>query len=66
MRYESIGRHSRCVDPFKEFKTARAIVQEVRLDFIHTTNVQNLSYCLKVNEFAGLTTSEFASRYTGA
>ena len=32
MRYESIGRHSRCVDPFKEFKTARANVQEVRLE----------------------------------
>ena len=41
-----------------EFKTARANVKEVRLDFIHTTNVKNLSYSLKVNEFAALTTSE--------
>ena len=32
MRYESIGRHSRCVDLFKEFKTARANVHEVRLE----------------------------------
>merc|ERR1712064_139325 len=34
-------------------------------DFIHTTNAQNLSYRLKVNEFADLTTSEFVSQYTG-
>ena len=32
MRYESIGRHSRCVDLLKEFKTACANVQEVRLE----------------------------------
>ena len=32
MRYESIRRHSRCVDQFTEFKTARANVQEVRLE----------------------------------
>merc|ERR1711868_156218 len=35
------------------------------VDFIHTTNAQNLSYRLKVNEFADLTTSEFVSQYTG-
>merc|ERR1712012_1371216 len=34
-------------------------------DFIHTTNAQNLTYRLKVNEFADLTTSEFVSQYTG-
>ena len=38
------------VDQFKEFKTARANVQEVRL---------------KVSEFASLTTSEFVSQYIG-
>merc|ERR1712227_541260 len=35
------------------------------VDFIHTTNAQNLTYRLKVNEFADLTTSEFVSQYTG-
>ena len=50
---------------WKTFETARANVQEVKLDFIHTTNVQNLSYSLKVNEFLALTTSKSMSRYTG-
>ena len=40
---------SRCVNLFKEFKTARA-------------NAQNLFYNLKVTEFASLTTSESVSR----
>ena len=31
MRYESIRRISHCVDPFNEFKTARANVQDVKL-----------------------------------
>ena len=35
------------------------------VDFIHTTDAQNLSYRLKVNEFADFTTSEFVSQYTG-
>ena len=43
---------------WKTFETARANVQEVRLDFIHTTNVQNLSNSLKVNEFTSLTISD--------
>ena len=36
----------------------------MKLDFIHTTNAQNLSYSLKVSEFASLTSSESVSRYT--
>ena len=36
-----------------------------REDFLHTTNAQNLSYSLKVNEFAALTTRKSVSRYTG-
>ena len=36
-----------------------------REDFIHTTNVQNASYSLKVNEFAALSINELVSRYTG-
>ena len=35
------------------------------VDFTLTTKAQNLSYRLKVNEFAGLTICEFVSRYTG-
>ena len=34
------------------------------VDFIHTTNAQNPSYKLKVNEFAALTTRESVSRCT--
>ena len=40
-------------------------VDRVKLDFIHTTNAQNLSYSLKVNEFTALTTSESVSQYSG-
>ena len=36
-----------------------------RVDFTLTTNAQNISYSLKVNEFAALTISEVLSRYTG-
>ena len=37
----------------------------MKLDFIHTTNAQNLLFKLKVSEFAALTTSESVSRYKG-
>ena len=36
-----------------------------REDFIHTTNVQNPSHSLKVNEFAALSISGLVSLYTG-
>ena len=40
-------------------------IDRVKLDFIHTTNAQNLSYRLKVNEFTALTTSESVSGCSG-
>merc|ERR1712227_548259 len=46
-------------------ESARFQIFKGHVDFIHTTNAQNLSYRLKVNEFADLTTSEFVSQYTG-
>ena len=62
---DGVNSHSCCCDPgFQETE-----VDRVKLDFIHTTNAQNVSYRLKVNEFASLTTrsdeTEFASRYNG-
>merc|ERR1712136_645191 len=44
-------------------ESARFQIFKGHADFIHTTNAQNLSYRLKVNEFADLTTSEFVSQY---
>ena len=55
---DGVNSHSCYCDPgFQEIE-----VDRVKLDFIHTTNAQNLSYSLKVNEFTALTTSESVSR----
>ena len=62
---DGVNSHSCCCDPgFQETE-----VDRVKLDFTHTTNAQNVSYRLKVNEFAPLTTrsdeTEPVSQYTG-
>ena len=58
---DGVTSDSCCCDPgFQETE-----VDRVKFDFIHTTSVQKVSYRLKVNEFASLTTSESMSQYTG-
>ena len=58
---DGVTSDSCCCDPgFQETE-----VDRVKFDFIHTTNAQKVSYRLKVNEFASLTTRESMSQYTG-
>lgn len=43
----------------------RFAVFKANVDFIHDSNAQNLTYTLGVNQFADLTSQEFAEQYTG-
>ena len=46
-------------------ENTRSQIFKGHMDFVDTTNAQNLTYRLKVNELADLTTCEFASRCIG-
>jgi len=56
-RVHTCGPHGTCVDGVNSHSCnfdpgfQEKEVDRVKLDFIHTTNAQNVSYTLKVNEF---------------
>ena len=70
-RVHTCGPHGTCVDGVNShscycdpgFQVTE--IDRVKLDFIHTTNAQNLSFSVKVNEFTALTTSESVSGCSG-
>ena len=74
-RVHTCGPHGRCVDGVNSHSCycdsgfQETEVDRVKLDFTHTTNAQNVSYRLKVNSFASLTTrsdeTESVSQYKG-
>ena len=61
-RVHTCGPHGTCVDGVNSYSCycdpgfQKTKVDRVKLDFIHTTNAQNLSCRLKASEFAALTT----------
>ena len=74
-RVHTCGPHGTCVDGVNSDNCycdpgfQETEVDRVKLDFTHTTNAQHVSYKLKVNEFASLTTrsdeTESVSQYNG-